>query len=158
MSANEQFFSWCSNSSMFVTNDSNYIRCLFYVAMLLTPAQIKPESFESRRNIFFFFFLPGVDVSHVYVRAWALGCFYSHSSTQTFRRALTASVDSCAEIKCAPQWRNQIWQSLEEGAGKRCSECGSCHESRTLATGLLSSVDAMNPIPLLLVSYLVFMP
>ena len=23
------------------------------------------------------------------------------------------------------QWRNQIWQSLEEGAGKRCSECGS---------------------------------
>ena len=20
------------------------------------------------------------------------------------------------------QWRNQIWQSLEEGAGKRCSE------------------------------------
>ena len=22
------------------------------------------------------------------------------------------------------KWRNQIWQSLEEGAGKRCSECG----------------------------------
>ena len=22
------------------------------------------------------------------------------------------------------QWRNQIWQSLEEGARKRCSECG----------------------------------
>ena len=21
-------------------------------------------------------------------------------------------------------WRNQFWQSLEEGAGKRCSECG----------------------------------
>ena len=21
------------------------------------------------------------------------------------------------------QWRSQIWQSLEEGAGKRCSEC-----------------------------------
>ena len=21
------------------------------------------------------------------------------------------------------QWRNQIWQSLEEGAGKQCSEC-----------------------------------
>ena len=67
--------------------------------MLLTPAQIKPKSFKSRRN---FFFLPGVDASHVYVRAWALGCFYSHISTQTFRRALTASVDSCAEIKSAP--------------------------------------------------------
>ena len=22
------------------------------------------------------------------------------------------------------QWRNQIWQSLEKGTGKRCSECG----------------------------------
>ena len=28
------------------------------------------------------FFLPGVDASRVYVRAWALGCFYSHTSTQ----------------------------------------------------------------------------
>ena len=126
--------------------------------MSLTPAQIKRKLFELRRNIFIFIFLPGVDVSHVYVRAWALGFFHNFISTHTFRRALTASMDSCAEIKCAPQWRNQIWQSLEEGAGKRCSECGSCHESRTLATGLLPSVDAMNPIPLLLVSYLVFMP
>ena len=61
--------------------------------MLLTPAQMKPKSFQSTRN---FFFLPGVDASHVYVRAWALGCFHSQV------------------IK--------IWQSLEEGAGKRCSE------------------------------------
>ena len=28
------------------------------------------------------------------------------------------------------QWRNQIWQSLEEGAGKRCSECV-CQVSQT---------------------------
>ena len=34
-----------------------------------------------------------VNASHVYVRALALGCFYSH-----IRRALTASLDSCAEI------------------------------------------------------------
>ena len=40
-----------------------------------------------------FFFSPGVD---------ALGCFYSHISTRTFRRALTASLDSCVEIKSAP--------------------------------------------------------
>ena len=33
--------------------------------------------------------------------AWALGCFYSHISTRTFRRVLTASVNSCAEIKSA---------------------------------------------------------
>ena len=64
--------------------------------MLLTPAQIKPKSFESRRNYSFF----TRDASHVYVRvrAWALGCFHS---LQTFRRALTASVDSCADIKSA---------------------------------------------------------
>ena len=67
--------------------------------MLLTPAQIKLKSFESRQN---FFFLPGVDVSHVYVHAWVLGCFHSLISTQTFRRVLTASVGSCAEIKRAP--------------------------------------------------------
>ena len=48
------------------------------------------------------FSLPGVDASHVYVRALALGCFYSHISTGTFRKALTASVDRCAEIKSAP--------------------------------------------------------
>ena len=54
------------------------------------------------QTTFFLSFLPGVDASHVYVRALALGCFYSHISTRTFRRALTASLDSCAEIKSAP--------------------------------------------------------
>ena len=84
-----------------------------------------------------------MDASHVYVRAWALGCFHSLISTQTFRRALTAAsrpVDSCAEVKCpfsdvtksGRVWRNvpengarsvqcpfsgrnQIWQSLDWG-------------------------------------------
>ena len=77
LSANEQFCCWwCSNSSKFVTNNSDYIRRLFYVAMLFTPAQIRPKSFELRRNSLF---LPGVDGAHVYVRVWMLGCFYSLS-------------------------------------------------------------------------------
>ena len=59
------------------------------------------QSFESRRTLLVVF-LPGVGASHVYVRALALGCFYSHISTGTFRRARTASLDSCAEIKSAP--------------------------------------------------------
>ena len=63
------------------------------------PAQIKPEN---RLNRDATLFLPGVDASHVYVHAWVLGCFYSLISTQTFRRALTASVNSCVEIKSAP--------------------------------------------------------
>ena len=58
---------------------------------MLTPAQIKPKSVESKWNSFFSF-LPGLDAPHVYVRALALGCFYSHISTRTFRRALTASL------------------------------------------------------------------
>ena len=121
------------------------------------------ESRQNSLFSFFFFFLPRVDAPHVYVRVWALGCFcspiqtpsaavrhlpprkdvvnqclefgLSHISTRTFRRALTASVDSCAEIKSAPSVAYpklaRVWKkvpesnarSLEDGAGKRCSEC-----------------------------------
>ena len=52
-------FCWCSNSSMFVTNNSNYIRHFFYVAMLLMPAQTKPKLFESTQNLFLIFLYPG---------------------------------------------------------------------------------------------------
>ena len=48
-----------------------------------------------------FFFYRGMDASHVYMCAWALGCFHSLISTQTFRRVLTALVDSCMAIKSA---------------------------------------------------------
>ena len=57
---------------------------------------------ETELFFFSFLFLPGVDAPHVYVRAWVLGCFHSLISTRTFRTALTALVDSCAEIKSAP--------------------------------------------------------
>ena len=101
--------------------------------MLFTPAQIKRKSFESKLNFLKSLVLPWVDASHVYVGAWALGCFHSHISTQTIRRALTASVDSYAETKNL--WRNRIWQSLAEGAGKRCSECAATSEFRWSAVG-----------------------
>ena len=63
LSANEQFFCWCSNSSKFVTSNSNYIRRLFYVAMLLTPVQTRPKSFESVETELFL--LPRVDASQL---------------------------------------------------------------------------------------------
>ena len=92
--------------------------------MLLTPSQIKPESFESRRNSFLFF-LPGVDAPHVYVRALALSCFYSHISTRTFWRALTASLDSRAEIKIsAPSVA--LLNLAEFGGGCRKATLGVC--------------------------------
>ena len=64
------------------------------------------------------FLSPGVDASHVYVRALALGCFYSHISTRTFRRALTTSLDSCAEIKecpfCGVTKSGRVWRKVPE--------------------------------------------
>ena len=37
------------------------------------------------------------------------------------------------------QWRNQIWQSLEEGARKRCLECGCDPVDGTVKSKSLSS-------------------
>ena len=71
--------------------------------MLLTPAQNQNRlKRDGGRTLF----LPEVVAPHVYVRAaaWALvaSTLTSHISTQTFRRTLAASVNSCAEIKSAP--------------------------------------------------------
>ena len=60
-----------------------------------------------------------MDASRVYVGAWELGCFYSLISTQTFRRALTASVDSCAEIKIECPFSGgtksgRVWRKVPE--------------------------------------------
>ena len=101
LSANEQFFVGAQTVVSLLQKPQIKQGVSFIAANKFTPAQIKPQPFESRRNSFFY---PGVDASHVYVRALALGCFYSHIiiSTRTVRRALTASVDSCTEIKSAP--------------------------------------------------------
>ena len=57
--------------------------------------------------------------------AWTLCCFHSSVSTRTFRRPLTASVDSCAEIKIECPFSGVIsWRSVAGGAGKRCREWG----------------------------------
>ena len=113
LSANEQFFVGCSDSSKFVTNNSDYMRRL--CCHVAYASSNKTKSFESKWN---FFCLPGVDASHVYVRAWALwGCFHSLISTQTFRRALTASVDSCAEIECLFSGitkSGRVWRKVPE--------------------------------------------
>ena len=98
MSANEQFFVGAQT-----------------VVCLLQTTQIKQgASFIAAKKVYtstnkttvvcieteLFFVLPGVDASHVYVGARALVCFHSLISTETSRRALTGSVDSCAEIEC----------------------------------------------------------
>ena len=55
-----------------------------------------------------------MDASHVYVRALALGCFYSHISAGTFRRALTALLDSCAKIKSGVTKSGRVWRKMPE--------------------------------------------
>ena len=96
LSANKQFF--------VVFGDAQTVVSLLQTTQIKqgVPAQIKHNRLNREGTFYSLFFLPGVAASHVYVRALALGCFYSHISTQTFRRALTASLDSCAEIKSAP--------------------------------------------------------
>ena len=53
LSANEQFFRWCSNSSKLVTNNSDKTRRIFYSRQqsLHQHKLIKPQSFESRWNV-----------------------------------------------------------------------------------------------------------
>ena len=55
-------------------------------------------------------------------------------STQTFRRALTASVDSCAEIKSAPfsgvTSSGRVWNKVPESdAGSQTTSTGLRHPS-----------------------------
>ena len=102
LSANEQFFVGAQTVvSLLQTQIKQGV--LFIAANKVYTSTNKITIFESRRNSFFFLFsfLQGVDASRIYVSAWALGCFYSHISSRTFRRALTTSVDSCAELKSA---------------------------------------------------------
>ena len=100
LSANEQFLVGAQKVLSLLQTTWIISDVCFITDHVATPAQIKPQSFELRQNSLFF--LPGVDVPHVYMHAWALACFYSHISTRTFRRPLTVSLDSCMEIKSAP--------------------------------------------------------
>ena len=87
--------------------------------MLLTPAQIKSKSFESRRPLFI---LHGVDASHVYVRARALGCFHSLISTRTFRRVLRGDKE-CPFSGVTKSGR--VWRKVPE-SGARSVEVTLC--------------------------------
>ena len=99
LSANEQFF--VGAQTVVSLLQTTQIISDVYLKQFAYASSNKTHNRLNRDRTLFFFslFLPGVDAPRVYVRAWALGCFHS---TRNFRRALTASVDSCAEIKSAP--------------------------------------------------------
>ena len=98
LSANEQFFVG-AQTVVSLLQTTHIISDVCFITDHVAYASSNKTSHLNRGGIIFY---PGVDASHVYVRAWALGCFHSLISTQTFRGVLTASVDSCAEIKSAP--------------------------------------------------------
>ena len=105
LSANEQFFVGAQTVVSLLQTTHILADVWFITEHVAYATQIKPKSFESRRNslffllffpflffLFFFFpFLHGVDASHVYGRAWALGRFI----------LVPEPVDTCAEIKSA---------------------------------------------------------
>ena len=112
-------FSYAIGSRKLSANEQFFVSAQTVVSLLQTTQIISDVCFrtdhvaytgvkkiKNRLNRDGTLFLPGVDASHVYVRALALGCFSSHIRTGTFRGALTASLDSCAEIKSAPSVHN----------------------------------------------------
>ena len=105
-------FSYAIGSRKLSANEQFFVGARTVVSLLQTTQIKQGVSFIAANKVYTstyktttiwieteLFSLPGVDASHVYLRALALGCFYGHISTGTYRRALTASLDSCAEIK-----------------------------------------------------------
>ena len=92
--------------------------------MLLTPAQIKPKSFEPGRN--FFFFTRGGCVSCL------RGCLGARLLPQSYQYpnlsedANRVGGQLCGDKRVPLQWRNQIWQF-----GGRCQKAmlGVCAET-----------------------------
>ena len=118
--SNTAVFSYVIGSRKLSANEQFFVGAQTVVSLLQTTQIKQGLSFIAANKVYTstnkttivsieteLFFLPGLDASHVYVRSLALGFFCSHISTRTFRRALTALLDSCAEIKSVPlQWRN----------------------------------------------------
>ena len=123
LSANEQFFVGAQTVVNLLQTIQIISDICFITDYVAYANSNKTKIVWIETELFFFFFspffflLPGVDAPHVYVRAWALGCFHSLISTRTFRRALTASVDSCAD----KEWpfssvtkSGRVWRKVPE--------------------------------------------
>ena len=75
-------------------------------------------------ELFFFFFYPGwMRLVFTCVRAWALGCFYSHINTQTFRRALSDRVGGLLRGdkgwgKSSVTKSGRVWRKVPESVAR----------------------------------------
>ena len=112
-------FSWCSNSSKFVTNNSDNTRCCLRL--------LKWNQNRLNRDGTLFFTRGGC-VSCL------RGCLGARLLPQSYQYPnLSEGADRLGghlrgDKDWVPlQWRNQIWQNLEKVSGKRCSECVPSH-------------------------------
>ena len=96
-------FSYAIESRKLSANEQFFVEAQTVVSLLQTTQIKQGVSFIATNKVYTSTNKTTVvNASHVYVGALALGCFFSHIGTRNFRRALTASLDSCAEIKSAP--------------------------------------------------------
>ena len=95
LTANEQFFVGAQTVVSLLQTTQIIPDVCFITDHVTYATSNKTKIVWMETQLLLFFFLPGVDASHVY-------CFHSLNSTQTFWRSLTALVDSCTEIKSAP--------------------------------------------------------
>ena len=92
---------------------------------------------------------PGADAPHGYVRAWTLCCFHSRINSQTFRRALTESADSCAEIKGGVTCSSRVWRMVLDSDARRVHTIPwGCRTESTLHYAQLRGVPDKDRAPL----------
>ena len=91
-------FSYAIGSRKLSANEQFFVGAQTVVSLLQTTEIKQGMSFIAASKVYTstnkttmvwiemeLFLSPGVDVSHVYVRALVLGCFYSHISTRSFK-------------------------------------------------------------------------
>ena len=110
-------FSYAIESRKLSANEQFFVEAQTVVSLLQTTQIKQGVSFIATNKVYTSTNKTTVvNASHVYVGALALGCFFSHIGTRNFRRALTASLDSCAEIKSAPsvaqEGRIRTWNKI----------------------------------------------
>ena len=81
LSANEQFFFVGAQTVVSLLQTTQIKQGVLFIAANKVYTSANKTTIVSIETELFF--LPGVDVSHVYLRALALACFYSHVSTHT---------------------------------------------------------------------------
>ena len=83
LSANEQLLFFGAQTVVSLLQTTQIKQGMSFIAANKVYTSTNKTTIVWIETELFFVFLPGVDAPHVYVRAWALGCFHSLISIQT---------------------------------------------------------------------------